>query len=209
MSIIDTLIFDRTQSDVSNDTEKSYISYKDLNRVEEAVKYLSDILNKYSYPNKVNVKINWNMSDFRKQEDCDRIKENYEILKNIFGYKFDIPEFRWEEINEANYIEEILYNIYKALESTEKYFLYCGVSNAGQERIWQKRFINSKRWFNFNYTFSQYLNTDTVSIISDKQEGEDVSKTPKINLLQIDNRQKVIDTITTFNKNMRYIDSLM
>ena len=86
MSVIDTLIYDRTQSDVSNDTDKSYISYSDLNRIEEAVKYLSELMNKYNYKNKVNVKTSWNMSEFRKQEDCNRIKANFEVLKNAFPY---------------------------------------------------------------------------------------------------------------------------
>ena len=117
MSVIDTLIFDRTQSDVSNDTDKSYISYTDLNRIEEAVKYLSDLMNKYSYKNKVDEKTNWNMSDFRKQEDCDRIKENFRILKNAYSYKFDIPEFRWETIDEANTIERILHILNKFIEN--------------------------------------------------------------------------------------------
>ena len=47
MSVIDTLIYDRTYQDLVNETDKAYISYTDLNRIEESVKYLSDILNRY------------------------------------------------------------------------------------------------------------------------------------------------------------------
>lgn len=140
MSVIDTLIYDRTQSDVSNDTDKSYISYSDLNRIEEAVKYLSDLMNKYAYENKVNEKTNWNMSEFRKKEDCERIKNNFEVLKNAYPYKFDIPEFKWETIEEANRIEKILFDINEHIENMKKMFIYSGVDNLGEERVWQQKF---------------------------------------------------------------------
>ena len=32
-TVIDTLIFDRTNKDLQDDTDKAYISYADLNRV--------------------------------------------------------------------------------------------------------------------------------------------------------------------------------
>ena len=110
MSVIDTLIFDRTQSDITNDTDKAYIDYKDLNRVEEAVKYLSNKLDEYNYFNKVETK-EWKIDEFRKKKECERIKENYKILKQSFFYKFDIPDFEWETIEEANDIEKILFDI--------------------------------------------------------------------------------------------------
>lgn len=131
MSVIDELIFDRTQSDITNDTDKAYIDYKDLNRVEEAVKYLSELLNKYSYKNKVNAKIDWEMSEFRKVEDVERIKSNYEVLKSAFAYKFEVPEFKWESIKEANDIERILYEINKLIEKMEAVFRYSNTFNSG------------------------------------------------------------------------------
>ena len=139
MSIIDTLIYDRTQQDLVNETDKAYISYIDLNRIEEAVKYLSDILNGYAYYNKVVCKTDWNISELRKQEDCHRIKSNYEVLKN-YVYKFKIPEFSWSTIQEANNIEKILADIEKVIKSMEQTFVYCGIANCGQNRIWQQRF---------------------------------------------------------------------
>lgn len=130
MSVIDTLIFDRTQSDIINDTNKAYIDYKDLNRVEEAVKYLSDILNGYNYSNSVDIKT-WNIDEFRKQKECERIKENYRVLKEAFYYKFNIPDFEWETIEEANDIEKILFDLKKYIEKMVAVFRYSNTFYSG------------------------------------------------------------------------------
>lgn len=140
MSVIDTLIYDRTYQDLVNETDKAYISYVDLNRIEESVKYLADILNRYGYNNATITKTNWTIEEIRKQEDCDRIKRNYEILKNAISYNFATPEFKWESIRESNEIEKILKDIDWIIKGMEKTFVYVGVSGCGQNRIWQQRF---------------------------------------------------------------------
>jgi hypothetical protein len=132
MSIIDTLIYDRTQADIANDTDKAYISYMDLNRIEETVKYLSDILNKYGYRNTTKNKINWTMSELRKQEDCERIKSNYEVLQKVYAYKFITPSFEWMSIEEANNIERILKDISVFINKMIYSFKYVGTFNAGE-----------------------------------------------------------------------------
>ena len=42
MSVIDTLIFDRTQNDVENKTKKGHYNSDDLNRIFEAVTYFDE-----------------------------------------------------------------------------------------------------------------------------------------------------------------------
>lgn len=132
MSIIDTLIYDRTQEDLINETDKAYIAYTDLNRIEEAVKYLSNILNTYAYRNITNNKTNWNISELRKQEDCDRIKANYEVLKNAYAYKFEVPDFNWSTIEEANNIEKILVEINILIKKMESVFRYSNTFYSGE-----------------------------------------------------------------------------
>ena len=131
MNIIDNLIYDRTHQDLVGETDKAYISYTDLNRIEEAVAYLSGLLNKYAYRNFTNNKTNWEIDEIRKQEDCDRIRENYSILKKAYAYKFELPEFKWESIKEANDIERILYEINKLIEKMEAVFRYSNTFNSG------------------------------------------------------------------------------
>lgn len=131
MSIIDSLIYDRTQQDLLKETDKAYISYIDLNRIESAVKYLSDLLNTYGYRNITVDKTEWRIDEIRKQEDCDRIKSNYEVLKNAYGYKFDIPMFNWSTIHEANYIERILVNIEELIKKMEFVFRWSNTFYSG------------------------------------------------------------------------------
>ena len=40
-TVLDTLITDRTADDLANDTDKAYIAYTDLNRVEGACELLA------------------------------------------------------------------------------------------------------------------------------------------------------------------------
>lgn len=125
------MIYDRTQQDLLNETDKAFISYIDLNRIESAVKYLSELLNAYGYNNITTNKTDWRIYEIRKQEDCDRIKSNYEALKNAYAYKFDVPAFNWSTIQEANNIEKILADIEMLINKMESVFRYSNTFNAG------------------------------------------------------------------------------
>lgn len=170
MSVIDTLIYDRTQQDLLKETDKAYISYKDLNRIEEAVKYLTNILNGYSYAIETNNKTNWTIEDTRTQENCDRIRRNFEIIKDAISYNFKVPSFNWSDIQEANRIEKILVDIDSAIKSMEKLFIYSGVAGMGQNRIWQQRFRR------YTKSLKQWLELTQVywSDFSDTQTWEDI-----------------------------------
>lgn len=136
MSVIDDLIYDRTQADITNKTDKAYISYLDLNRIESAVSYISNLLNTYSYTNITNNKTDWNMRDIRFQIECDRIRNNYIAIKNAFTVKADTPlipnNFNWETIEQANAIEKILYDINELIEQMTAGFRASGTFNCGE-----------------------------------------------------------------------------
>ena len=99
------LITDRTSSDVayaksfrgkkwedlSEAQKEEYLaglrgsySYIDFNRVENAVQYLSDLLNSYGYTNKVNVVTNWTASTVPTLSDIQRYLNNIAELKNKY-----------------------------------------------------------------------------------------------------------------------------
>ena len=130
--MISSLIYDRTQQDLLNETDKAFISYLDLNRIENAVKYLSDLLNTYGYTNTTINKTDWSIDELRKQEDCDRIKTNYEALKNAYAYKFEVPAFNWATIQEANNIEKILADIENMIDNMKTAFRYSNTFYAGE-----------------------------------------------------------------------------
>ena len=71
---LESLIFDRTQSDIIELTDKAYIDYKDLNRVEQAIKWVSYVLNQYGYRNTI-VSKTWKPQDHRTDYEMDRLKK--------------------------------------------------------------------------------------------------------------------------------------
>lgn len=174
MSIISQLIYDRTENDIYNDTDKSYIDYKDLNRIETAVQFISNLLNEMGYTNRTNNKLDWNMRDFRTQEQADRIKANYTQIKSAYD-RFNLPDFKWETITDANDIERILWQIYYNLQAISNYFIKSGVARAGQNRVWQQRFRRGSNILRLNSRVEQY-NQSWYTVTSPSTESLDLDE---------------------------------
>ena len=122
---------------------KGAYSYIDFNRVENAVKYLSELLRTFGYPNTVNVKTDWQPSDIQKVSEIQRYIDNIAELKNKYysNVEGEMPTIStWLTVDGANYIERLLANIERILIDMQQYFVYSGVANAGQGRTWQQRF---------------------------------------------------------------------
>lgn len=122
---------------------KGAYNHTDFNRVENAVRYLSDILTAYGYTHTVNVKTNWTPSDIQSIAEIQRYIDNIAELKNKYYSNIEgqMPTTsNWLTVEGANYIEKLLLNIELILMSMEQYFVYSGVANCGQSRIWQNRF---------------------------------------------------------------------
>lgn len=117
MSVIDTLIFDRTTADIINDTDKAYFSYLDLNRVETAAAYVAGLCGI-----RVTAKI-WTASDIRYQSALDTLLET---LTEIRAYVLtaapgttitELPRvLTLTSIEQANSIERMLYETAAALD---------------------------------------------------------------------------------------------
>ena len=210
MSVIDTLIFDRKQSDIANDTDKAYISYTDLNRVEEAITYLKQLLANYGY-NSTTQEKKWLISDFRKNEDMSRLKDNIDNLRNAYPYLVSpvTPNpIKYESIQEANDIEEILYKINEIIINMTQNFIHCGVANCGQSRLWQQRFRRPKDYTS-TYPIDKYLATDTVRLLTTSNTTYTGKYTSKLSLPQVDTFDDVGGSITAFNTAFTYLDSLI
>lgn len=122
---------------------KGAYNYTDFNRVENAVKYLSDLLNMYGYRNTVNVKTGWTPEDMQKVSEIQRYIDNIAELKNKYYSSVEgtMPTTStWLTIEGANYLEKILANIEELIQGMEQVFVYTGVAGCGQNRIWQQRF---------------------------------------------------------------------
>ena len=105
-TVLDTLITDRTADDLANDTDKAYIAYTDLNRVEGACELLAGRLG-VTIQTKV-----WNIEDFRTDTEMTRLLGNIKKLRAAYYTKGCTPatpvKITYSSIYQANDIEQIL-----------------------------------------------------------------------------------------------------
>lgn len=164
---METLIYDRTQQDITDKTEKGRYNYTDFNRVESWCEYLANILNTYSYPVDIVVKTGYSLKSKPNESDLERIRINISTLKQAYFSFTKVPEnleyMTWQK---ANAIEKILQEIDYLLRSMENNFVYCGVAGCGQNRIWQQRFrrkysyIAPISWLEFTYNYWNEVGED-------------------------------------------------
>lgn len=210
--MIEDLIYDRTEADIINKTSKGYYNYNDINRIEEWTLYIQEILNNYNYPITLEIKMNWNRKDFLYVKEINRIKRNVERLKETYITYNTTPKLSYEgnmDFIEANRIEKILKDLDKILEAMESNFIYAGISNSDQNRMWQQRFRNNKTWNAQKYKLSQYLETDKLSIIATNNDIEISGKTNNMNLVQIDKRDDIYASLNEINNSMKFLDGII
>mgnify|MGYP000432559539 CR=1 FL=1 len=120
--ILDSLIFDRVQEDLDNLTQKAYIDYADLNRIEGAVKWVSYVLNRYGYKNTTHNKLNWKMNDFRTEKEMERLRDNIAAIRAAYYTPDSTPltpeRITYTSIYQANAIEKIIYDIGTLIETS-------------------------------------------------------------------------------------------
>lgn len=138
---MDNLIFDRTQEDVTNKTEKGYYNTSDLNRVESWCRYLADELNNVGYNITITTNTDWTSTDLRTASHMERIRTNIRALMTGYHYITTIySNAESFDYIKANNWEKILDEIYHLLWGMTDWYVYSGVANAGQNRLWQNRF---------------------------------------------------------------------
>lgn len=139
-------VFNRTPSDIVNNTERAYINYWDLNRIETRMKELSEMLSFYAYNQVIITKTDWEKQGTTKSilnipslEHLKRLHDNEEMLiKSFFIYKTTpmLPiTFENLGIQDMNDIEKILFDLHKALQIMETGFQKSAIFKAGVRRI--------------------------------------------------------------------------
>ena len=143
---LDDLIFDRNQSDVSRvqsltqkmidgtatEAEKAEwlggmkgaYNAADLNRVGEAVEYLTDTLQSLGYSITTSPKTDWTEADIPMQAQMETYLENIQTLRDRLPYvapgaPADMTGLAYQE---ANNIEEILYTLESVLLAMQENF---------------------------------------------------------------------------------------
>lgn len=166
------LVYDRTQADVTNRTWKGYYNASDLNRVESWCRYLADELITAGYNINITTKTNWTQTDMRTSAEMERIRTNIRAIMQGFHYITTIYS-NAESFNytKANNWEKILYEIFNLLWGMTDWYVYSGVSNSGQRRLWQHRF---REFFVSPVTpTGDYLTTETGDILT-TESGEEL-----------------------------------
>lgn len=136
MSVIDTLVFDRTNQDLVDDTNKAYIDYTDLNRIEQACQYVADELGII-----IQTKT-WSITEFRTDAEMTRIKNNIATLKNAYFTRQSTPSIpsvlNFTSIYQANNIEKILFDLdymyQRALTGMNRLAFRIGRKSLGNRR---------------------------------------------------------------------------
>lgn len=152
------LIWWRSESDVANATIIGQYNASDLNRVESWIKYIAQELTTAGYDfSNLQIKTNWTKADMRDQWNMERIRKN--ILKLMdFTYNTKIKtSSNTINYSRANNYEKILFEIYNFMNGTQNWYVYCGVANMGQNRLWQHRYREFYPLLQFNITWN-YVN---------------------------------------------------
>lgn len=136
MSIIDTLVIDRTQADVSVGTGKGSYSASDLNRVGEAVAYLAGMLNGYGYAVAVSPKTGWTSQDTPTASQMQRYLDDVAALRVALSVMETTPEVPPDMVKltyaDANSIEQILKDLDRLLTNMAAAWLCSGDVYSGE-----------------------------------------------------------------------------
>lgn len=134
------LITDRTESDVFRKTQKGLYNYMDLNRVENAVKELSNLVVLLDVQFAPETKTDWGLpSQFSSntwptQKQMTRYLGNVSKLCELVEVKTNIPKsmdrLTWAG---ANQIENALFLVYSRIQNIIQSFRYSGEFFAGEE----------------------------------------------------------------------------
>lgn len=155
MSVIDTLIIDRTQDDVfrvktlngkdlSQWTQSERDEYllatmrgaynaSDLNRVGQACAYLYDLISGYGYdiPGYVQLRTDWTLYDVPTQSEMSTYINTVRSFKSLWSAITDVPS-SMDHIshNDANNIERLLREVDKQIELVSSIYIRSGAINA-------------------------------------------------------------------------------
>lgn len=137
MSVIDTLIFDRTRNDVENKTKKGHYNSDDLNRVINAVNYLADIFYQFGYsPDVTPQTTDWTADKIPEDAQMRVYLGNVQaLMAALSGVQFspELPQsMALLSYAGANNIEQILVDLADALRRLElSATVPCGAAECG------------------------------------------------------------------------------
>ena len=136
MSIMDTLITDRTQTDVDAGNAKGTYTAEDLNRVGAAMNYVADRLRSAGYDPHISPKTDWKETDYPTPQTMERYLGDLAELWGQFSVMQITPAVPKDMVNltyqEATDIERILEDVDALLTTIMAGWFYSGELYAGE-----------------------------------------------------------------------------
>lgn len=153
---------DLIKLDPQNNNTKGAYNFTDLNRLEEWCSYLQKKFNDNGYKLNLNLKLkyytynelksfkysslkemlfielnrgNWGMTDIPTLSEINRIRDNIQTLKNNLMTRstLTIVKNNTMNYNQANILEQILFELDELFTLYEKSLRYCGTFYCGEE----------------------------------------------------------------------------
>ena len=136
MSIMDTLITDRTQADLDARNDKGTYNASDLNRVGAAMNYVADRLRAAGYDPHISPKTDWAETDCPSSSAMSRYLSDLAELRGQFAQAASTPsvpsDMEWLSWWEANDIEKILGDVDSLLTNIAAAWFYIGDLFSGE-----------------------------------------------------------------------------
>lgn len=155
-------IIEAKENPSATDYQKGNYNFTDLNRLEEWCSYLQKKFNDNGYKLNLNLKLkyytynelksfkysslkemlfielnrgNWGMTDIPTLSEINRIRDNIQILKNNLMTRstLTIVKNNTMNYNQANILEQILFELDELFTLYEKSLRYCGTFYCGEE----------------------------------------------------------------------------
>ena len=140
-------VYDRTEYDVINETDKGFINYTDFNRIEGDIAELETTMNSYGYlvPETLVIKTDWtyqgalsanSFTNIPTLEHMNRILHNISVLMQVGSVYPTTPALpstmEYATYKTFNNIEKILYDLWAMLHDAEQYFRECNTFDCGE-----------------------------------------------------------------------------
>ena len=130
------LVFDRTEADVLDSTQKGFYNASDLNRVGEAEADLAALCRALGNTCAVSPKTDWSLTDIPTQAQMQTFIGHLNAFKALFPYPGDMPpvpaDMHHLDWQRANDIEELLYRWFEMVQSIRDSWFYAGEIFTGE-----------------------------------------------------------------------------
>lgn len=121
-------------------TIDDYYNFEDLNRVENNINEIKDLINSYSAISALTSITSRNMTRIEFFDSLNRIESNVLALKNATYQPLGwiVPKIDWASLkpfdySDANRLESNLLALYGLVNKTKDYLQYCGTFTCGQD----------------------------------------------------------------------------